>query len=186
MKNTRGGVAGTKADLPSPKHRKRCSHTSPELLADAHLSHSRVICGFASALQLHCALHKGKNPALCSFGSPVPSTLPGASTFPTCSRRDGSHPSTQTPVLSAPIRTLGVDPSGPGPRVQGPGECPALLCSQSHRRAAPTKGWGQGVLRGVRRGLATTGGFRLPIMGTSAMKTLRMELATLRDANKAA
>lgn len=38
----------------------------------------------------------------------------------------------------------------------------------------------------MQRGLATTDGFHLPIMGTSAMKTLRIELATLRDENQEA
>ena len=81
-----------------------------------------------------------------------------------------------------------MDPSGPGPRVQGLIKSPALLSFQSpHYRPHQALGVGGQRPRGAwGRVWTTRGGVRLPIMGTSAMKTLRMELATLRDENQSA
>lgn len=59
---------------------------------------------------------------------------------------------------------------------------------------AQTKSWKQkpqmcvvgGESRRVQVAWQREGGSRLPIMGTSAMKTLRIELATLRNENQTA
>lgn len=87
---------------------------------------------------------------------------------------------------SGPKWSVGAREAATGPRAQGMVKSPAMHFSQHYHpqpeprtgRSPRECGWRAGQ---EPVGPGTRKGGRLPIMGTSAMKTLRIELATLKD-----